>query len=84
MERIYELTDLIDKDLKDNSLGETEREKIAAELNGLLPEGSIVLAQVNPVSGYVEHNAKKAARWIEWANRLKIDAVVFPGMYLIG
>lgn len=84
MERIYELTDLIDKDLKDNSLGETEREKIAAELNGLLPEGSIVLAQVNPVSGYVEHNAKKAARWIEWANRLKIDAVVFPEMYLIG
>ena len=84
MERIYELTGLIDKDLKENSLGETDREKIAAELNGLMPEGSIVLAQVNPVSGYVEYNAKKAARWIEWANRLKIDAVVFPEMYLIG
>lgn len=84
MERIYELTDLIDKDLKDNSLNETEREKIASELNGLLPEGSIVLAQVNPVSGYVEHNAKKAARWIAWASRLKVDAVVFPEMYLIG
>ena len=84
MERIYELTGLIDKDLKENSLGETDREKIAAELNGLMPEGSIVLAQVNPISGYVEYNAKKAARWIEWANRLKIDAVVFPEMYLIG
>ena len=84
MERIYELTDLIDKDLKDNSLGETEREKIAAELNGLLPEGSIVLAQVNPVSGYVEHNAKKAARWIEWANRLKIDAVVLRAISELG
>ena len=84
MERIYELTGLIDKDLKENSLGETDREKIAAELNGLMPEESIVLAQVNPISGYVEYNAKKAARWIEWANRLKIDAVVFPEMYLIG
>ncbi len=84
MERIYELTGLIDKDLKDNLLSESEREKIAAELNGLLPEGSIVLAQVNPVSGYVEYNAQKAAKWIRQAEKLKVDAVVFPEMYLIG
>lgn len=84
MNRIYELTDLIDKDLEENLLSDTEKEKIAAELNGLLPAGSLVLAQINPVSGYVEYNAKKAAKWIEWANRLNVDAVVFPEMYLIG
>ena len=84
MNRIYELTDLIDKDLEENLLSDTEKEKIASELNGLLPAGSLVLAQINPVSGYVEYNAKKAAKWIEWANRLNVDAVVFPEMYLIG
>lgn len=84
MNRIYELTDLIDKDLEENLLSDNEKEKIAAELNKLLPAGSLVLAQINPISGYVEYNAKKAAKWIEWANRLNVDAVVFPEMYLIG
>lgn len=67
MNRIYELTDLIDKDLEENLLSDNEKEKIAAELNKLLPAGSLVLAQINPISGYVEYNAKKAAKWIEWA-----------------
>ncbi len=84
MNRIYELTDLIDKDLEENLLSEIEKEKISKELNTLLPKNSIVLAQINPISGYVEYNAKKALKWIEWANRLEIDAIVFPEMYMIG
>lgn len=84
MDRIYELTDLIDRDLEEESLSPSQKDEIAKELNTLLPKGSIVLAQSNPVSGYVEYNAKKAAKWIEWANRLDVEAIVFPELFLIG
>lgn len=84
MNRIYELTDLIDKDLEENNLNNVEKEAIAKELNGLLEKGSFVLAQTDPMPGVVEYNAKKAARWIKWANRLNVEAVIFPEMFLVG
>ena len=64
MDKIYKLTDLIDKDLAEDNLTEAKREEIAEEMNWLLPDGAIVLAQANPISGWVEYNAKKAAKWI--------------------
>lgn len=84
MDKIYKLTDLIDKDLAENNLTEAKREEIAEEMNWLLPDGAIVLAQANPISGWVEYNAKKAAKWIKWANRLNIGAIVFPELFLVG
>ena len=57
MDKIYKLTDLIDKDLAEDNLTEAKREEIAEEMNWLLPDGAIVLAQANPISGWVEYNA---------------------------
>ncbi len=83
MNKVFELADLITKDLEDNNLSESEKEKIAQELKGFLSPEAIVLAQTNPVSGDIEGNAKKAAGWIKWANRLNVGAIVFPELFLI-
>ena len=83
-EKIYKLTQQIDNDLQYNNLSEEEKDKIAKELKPLLPEDAIVLAQTNPTSGDIKGNAKKAFQWIKWAQRLDVDTIVFPEMYLIG
>ncbi len=84
MENIYELTSIIEKDLEEACLTDTERNQIAEKINTRLAKNSIVLAQTNPVSGDVEGNARKASKWIKWANKLNVEAVIFPEMYLIG
>lgn len=83
-EKIYTLTDIIDKDLAQQNLTEAQRKSLAEELKPLLPEDSIVLAQINPTSGDVRGNTLKAYEWIKWAQLLEVDAVIFPEMYLIG
>lgn len=83
-ERLFELTDIIDSDLKNKILSHSEKQNIANEINELIDSDSIVLAQINPVSGDVRGNALKAYEWIKWANLLNIKAVAFPEMYLIG
>lgn len=83
-EKIYTLTAKIDSDLKNNNLAESQKNALTAELKPLLPQDSIVLAQINPTSGDVRGNALKAYEWIKWAQRLDVNAVIFPEMYLIG
>lgn len=83
-EKIYSLTEKIDNDLKNNILTENEKSALADEIKTLLPKGSTALAQINPVSGDVKGNAIKAKKWIDWANKLELDAIVFPEMYMIG
>lgn len=82
--KIYDLTDLIDKDLAENSLDVSERQRITDELKILLPKGAVVLAQANPISGDVKYNAIKAKKWIDWANSLEVSAIVFPETFLMG
>ena len=82
--KIYTLAQKIDNDIKNNTLSEEEKDRLAKELKQLLPDDAIVLAQTNPTSGDIKGNAKKALKWIQWAQRLKVGAIVFPEMYLIG
>ena len=83
-EKIYTLTDKIDNDLINNNLNESEKDELVKSLKVLLPSDAIALAQINPVSGDVKGNALKAFEWIKWAQKLELDAIVFPEMYLIG
>ena len=83
-ERVYTLAEKIDEDLEHNSLSEAERQEISNELKNLIPKDSVVLAQINPVSGDIKGNAKKALKWIKWAQSIDVNAVIFPEMYLIG
>ena len=83
-DKIYELTDLIDRDLAESKYSFEEKQKLANEIKPLLSDNSIVLAQANPISGNVKYNALKAKKWIEWAELLCVKAVVFPETFLIG
>lgn len=83
-ENIYTLTDKIDNDLLNGNLSDEQKNETAKELKALLPKDSIVLAQINPSSGDVKGNALKAYEWIKWAQKLNVDAIIFPEMYLIG
>ena len=84
IKQIYTLSEIIDEDLKRETLTETEKLKLAKEIKQILPDGYIVLAQTNPTSGDIEGNAKKALKWIKWANLLEAEAIVFPEMFLVG
>lgn len=83
-EKIYTLTDKIDKDLLNGNLSDEQKNETVKELKALLPKDSIVLAQINPISGDVKGNALKAYEWIKRAQKLDVDAIIFPEMYLIG
>ena len=82
--KIYEYSDLIDRDL--SQMGDTANEKqsLAEKIKPLLPDSSIVLAQTNPLSGNIEYNALNAKKRIERAENIGADVIVFPELYLIG
>lgn len=83
-EELYKLTNKIDEDLKSPKLSEEEKDELAKKVKSLLPPDAMVLAQINPVSGDVKGNAKKAFEWIKWAERIGVSAIVFPELYIIG
>ena len=82
--KIYEYSDLIDRDL--SQMGDTANEKqsLAEKIKPLLSDSSIVLAQTNPISGNIEYNALNAKKRIERAENIGADVIVFPELYLIG
>lgn len=46
--------------------------------------GYIGLAQINPISGNLEYNAKIIAKYIRYADSINLDMVVFPELALMG
>lgn len=47
-------------------------------------DGSIGLAQINPIAGDIEYNAKKVVKYIKHAENIGLDLVVFPELILMG
>ena len=47
-------------------------------------KGTIGIAQINPISGDIEYNAKKIAKYIRLAQENNLDLVVFPELCLMG
>ena len=82
--KIYELSEIINKDLENNNLSEKERSELAVKIKPYLNKPSIVIAQANSISGNLEYNAVKAQKYIYWANLLGVDAIVFPELFLVG
>lgn len=65
---------------------ETEKEKIIKDLKNQLGEhgqGNIVMAQINPIPGYVEYNAKKVMKYIKTAEEIGADLIVFSELTLM-
>lgn len=44
----------------------------------------IGLAQINPMSGNIEYNAKKIAKYIKYANKIGLESIIFPELSLMG
>lgn len=82
--KIFELVQKINIDLQESPLSPKEREEVVKKLKNLLPTNSIVLAQTNSSSGNIKDNTKKALKWINWAQDLNLDAIIFPELYLVG
>lgn len=65
---------------------ETEKETIIKDLRKQLGErgqGNIVMAQINPIPGYVEYNAKKVMKYIKTAEEIGVDLIVFSELTLM-
>lgn len=78
-ERIYKLSEEYDNG--------ADAKVIEKELNELLrpfKKGSIGLAQINPIAGNIEYNAKKVVKYITHAQNIGLDLVVFPELVLMG
>lgn len=78
-ERIYKLSEEYDNG--------TDAKVIEKELKELLrpfKKGSIGLAQINPIAGNIEYNAKKVVKYITHAQNIGLDLVVFPELVLMG
>lgn len=78
-ERIYELSEEYD-----NGADAKVIEKELKELLRPFKKGSIGLAQINPIAGNIEYNAKKVVKYITHAQNIGLDLVVFPELVLMG
>ena len=79
---LYELSEIVDKRF---SHGESVPENIIQAVKNIVSEGGFVgMAQINPMAGNVEYNAKKIAKFIKYASQIGLDLVVFPELALMG
>ncbi|MBP3821189.1 NAD(+) synthase [bacterium] len=81
-EQIYKLSELYD-----NTTDKNDILNIESKLKKLLKpykEGSIGIAQINPIAGDIEYNAKKIVKYIVHSQNIGLDLVVFPELCLMG
>ena len=86
--RLYELLEETDKFFQSKNDTNTEQfNKIKSEIKQILssyPKGNIGLAQINPIAGDIEYNAKKVIKYIKYGQELNLDMVIFPELILMG
>ena len=85
-DRLYELSELADDILKEKT-STTDIKPIISELKELISEikdGSIGLAQLNPIVGDLEYKTKKIMKYISYATEIGLDLVIFPELSIMG
>lgn len=85
MKSVEKLQDELNLYLQGKNPG-TEKEKIINNLKKQLGEhgqGNVVMAQINPIPGYVEENAKKVMKYIKAAEAINADIIVFSELTLM-
>lgn len=69
------------------TLAETETTEAQNELSELIKpvkKGTIGIAQINPILGDLECNAKKIVKYIHQAENIGLETIIFPELSLIG
>lgn len=78
-ESIYKLSEAYDKGADERIIDESLKKLLEP-----YKDGSIGLAQLNPIAGDIEYNAKKVVKYINHAQNIGLDLVVFPELVLMG
>lgn len=78
---MQEITSLINLELNGEII---DKKKTIERLKPHINKNTIALAQLDPIVGDIEYNYNKAVKYIEWANELKLGAIIFPELFLIG
>ncbi len=78
---MLEVTSLINLELNGQKVNKKDT---ITRLRPLVNKNTIALAQVDPIVGDIEYNFNKAKIFIEWANELKLGAIIFPELFLMG
>ncbi len=78
---MHEITSLINLELKGEKV---DIKETVRRLKPMVDANTIALAQVDPIVGDIEQNFNKAKVYIKWANELKLGAIVFPELFLVG
>ena len=85
---LYSLSEIMDGILQNKINADDElRKSITQSLKDIISKydkGNIGLAQINPIAGDIEYNAKKVIKYIKYAQDLGLDLVVFPELILMG
>lgn len=79
---LYKLSEIIDKCF---AHGEEAPQNIVDRIKKIVSVGGYIgMAQINPIAGNIEYNAKKIAKYIKYASKIELDMVVFPELALMG
>ena len=79
---LHKLAEKADIELSNNKLPNDE---LTNDIKKLVSnKGYIGLAQINPIAGNIEHNAKKIYRYIKFASNINLECIVFPELSLMG
>ena len=79
---LYELSEIAYKRF---SHGEEIPQNIIEGVKQIVSNGGFIgLAQINPIAGNIEYNAKKIAKYIKYSCKIGLDMVVFPELALMG
>lgn len=79
---LYELSEIADKRF---SHGEDIPQNIIEGVKQIVSTGGYIgMAQINPIAGNIEYNAKKIAKYIKYSCKIGLDMVVFPELALMG
>lgn len=82
MDNLYTLSEIADKRF---SNGEEIPQNIIDGVKKITSQGGFIgMAQINPIAGNIEYNAKKIAKYIKYACKIGLDMVVFPELALMG
>lgn len=90
VDSIAEMTETLDLFLQGQWTEETQPAKKAAlfqglrELMGPRGQGNIIMAQMNPIAGKLEANAKQIMAYLDAGEQIGADMVVFPEQCLMG
>lgn len=86
MNELYNLSEQIDLILQ-NKVSDDNYKSLVDRIKPIVAgfkKGSLGLAQINQIAGDIEYNAKKIMKYINYAQDINLDAVIFPELALMG